>query len=143
MDGCLESLEERAKGRKKEADVGSATEDENDSPFVLMGKCCRTAPSIHQLNPLVRVSTGGEICILECISAGFIRLEPLTDPEGDFPMLPCASHYPTQKRKARSYRSHTCDSVISCESEALDELSEGLICASRKAWFKDKCSAGS
>ena len=82
----------------------------------------------HQLSTPAQVNIGGEIYIFECVSAGFIRLEPSTDPEGDFPMLPHTSHHPTQRRRAGSIVHHICDPVTPCEREALDELSEGLIC---------------
>ena len=110
VDESLESLEERAQVQK-EADTEFATEDKNTSlevpspesvtyvdynnPFAFIGECCGTTQMIHQLSPLAWVSVGGEIYILECVGAGFIRVEPLTDPEGDFPTFPHASHYLT------------------------------------------------
>jgi len=116
VDESLESLEERARERKKEASVGFAAEDENaslevpspesvtyvdyDNPFAFIGECCGTTPIIHQLSPLAWVSVGGEIYILECVGAGFIRVEPLTDPEGDLPTLPHTSHHLTGKPRS-------------------------------------------
>lgn len=108
IDESLESLEERTKERKKEAEVGFVAEDENgslevpsaesvtytdyDNPFAFIGECCGTTSIIHQLSPLAWVSVGGETYILECVGAGFIRVEPLTDPEGDISLwlVPCA-----------------------------------------------------
>ena len=51
------------------------------------GECCGTTPVVHRLSPLARVSDDGEVHILECVRAGFIHVEPLTDPEGKFPHL--------------------------------------------------------
>ena len=117
VDESLESLEERAQ-EQKEADTEFATEDKNtslevpspesvtyvdyDNPFAFIGECCGTTQMIHQLSPLAWVSVGGEIYILECVGAGFIRVEPLTDPEGDFPTLSRASHHLTWKSRVGS-----------------------------------------
>lgn len=103
VDESLESLEERARERMKEADVGFAADDENaslevpspesvtyvdyDNPFAFIGECCGTTPIIHQLSPLAWVSVGGETYILECVGAGFIRVEPLTSSEGEITTL--------------------------------------------------------
>jgi hypothetical protein len=62
-----------------------------DNPFAFIGECCGTTPVVHQLSPLAWVSVGWDTYILECAGAGFIRVEPLTDPEGDFPTLLRAS----------------------------------------------------
>lgn len=100
----MESLQERAQEREKEADVEFAVEDANaslevpspesvtyteyDNPFALIGECCGTTPIIHQLSSLAWVGIGSDIYVLECLGAGFIRVEPLTDPKGDpFPCL--------------------------------------------------------
>jgi len=99
VDEYLESLEERAQEQEKEADVGFAAEDENaplgipspesvtyvdyDDPFAFIGECCGTTPVVQQLSPLAWVSVGGDAYVLECVGAGFIRVEPLTDPEGE------------------------------------------------------------
>ena len=58
-----------------------------DDPFAFVGECCGTAPIIHQLSLLAWVSVGGEVYVLECLGAGFVRVEPLTDPEGEIPHL--------------------------------------------------------
>ena len=57
---------------------------------------------MEQLSPLAWVSVGGEIYIPECVGAGSTRVEPLTDPEGDFPALPRTSRGLTQKPRAGS-----------------------------------------
>lgn len=104
----MEALEERADERKKEPDVGFGADDKNaslevpfpesvtyvdyDNPFAFIGECCGTTPIVHQLSPLAWVSVGGEIYILQCLGSGFIRVEPLIDPEGDFPILPRTLH---------------------------------------------------
>ncbi|KAF9650534.1 P-loop containing nucleoside triphosphate hydrolase protein [Thelephora ganbajun] len=96
-DESLESLEERAQEQTKEVNVGFAVKDANaslevpspesvtyvdyDNPFAFIGECCGTTPIIHQLSPLAWVSVGGETYILECVGAGFIRVQPLKDPE--------------------------------------------------------------
>ena len=103
VDESLESLEERAQEQEKEADVGFAAEDENasldipspesvtyvdyDDPFTFIGECCGTTPVVQQLSPLAWVSVGGETYVLECVGAGFIRVEPLADPEGEISHL--------------------------------------------------------
>ena len=95
----MESLRDRAQEREKGDDVGFAAGDTNtslevpspesvtymdyDNPFALIGECCGTTPIVHQLSPLAWVAVGGDIYILECLGAGFIRVEPLTDPKGD------------------------------------------------------------
>ena len=56
---------------------------------------------MSQLSPLARVSVSGEIYILECVGAGFIRIEPLTDPEGGFPTSLRASHRLIQEPRAK------------------------------------------
>lgn len=61
----------------------SVTYVDYDNPFALIGECCGTTPIIYQLSPLAWVGVGGDIYILECLGPGFIRVEPLTDPEGD------------------------------------------------------------
>jgi len=58
-----------------------------DDPFAFIGECCGTIPAVQQLSPLAWVSVGGETYVLECVGAGFIRVEPSTDPEGDIPYL--------------------------------------------------------
>ena len=104
----METLEERADERKKEPDVGFGADDKNaslevpfpesvtyvdyDNPFAFIGECCGTTPIVHQLSPLAWVNVGGEIYILQCLGSGFIRVEPLIDPEGDFPILPRTLH---------------------------------------------------
>ena len=45
--------------------------------------------------------------MLECVGIKFIRVEPLTNPEGDFPILPRTSHRLTQKLRTRSQVSRT------------------------------------
>jgi len=82
--------------------LGSMTYAGYDDPFAFIGECCGTTPIVHQLSPLAWVSVGEGVYILECVGAGFIRVEPLTDPEGDFPALPCASHGLTPKPRTRS-----------------------------------------
>lgn len=87
----MESLERRAKKVSLEVpslEVSSpeaVTYVDYDNPFAFIEECCGTTPVIHKLSPLAWVSVGGEIHILECLGAGFIRVEPLTDPEGDLP----------------------------------------------------------
>jgi len=99
VDESMESLEELAQEQEKEADVGFAAEDEHaspdipspesvtyvdyDDPFAFIGECCGTTPVVQQLSLLAWVSVGGETYVLECVGAGFIRVEPLTDPEGE------------------------------------------------------------
>jgi len=80
----------------------SVTYADDDDPFAFIGECCGTTPIIHQQSPLTWVSVGGEIYVLECVGAGFIRVELLTDPEGDFPALPRASRGLTQKPRTGS-----------------------------------------
>lgn len=108
VDEPLEALEERAQERRKELDVGFASKGENtspevpppesvtyvdyDNPFAFIGESCGTTPIVHRLSPLAWVSVGGEIHILECVGAGFIRVEPLTDPDGEF-LHPAEPHY--------------------------------------------------
>ena len=91
--------------------MGFATEDESyslevpypesvtyvdyENPFAFIGECCGTTPIIHQISPLSWVSVGGGIYVLECIGAGFIRVEPLTDLESDCPTLSRAPHHLT------------------------------------------------
>ena len=98
----MEFLEERAKEQK------FATQDENalldvpspesvtyvdyDNPFAFIGESCGTTPIIHRLSPLAWVSVGGEIYVLECVGAGFIRVEPLMNPKGDPSISPHVSH---------------------------------------------------
>ena len=81
--------------------MGFAAEDENaslvipppesvtyvdyDNPFAFIGESCGTTPVVQQLSPLAWVSVGGEVYVLECVGAGFIRVEPLPDPEGEIP----------------------------------------------------------
>lgn len=62
----------------------SVTYADYDNPFAFIEECCGTTPIVHQLSPLAWVSVGGDIHILECVGAGFIRVEPSTDPEGEF-----------------------------------------------------------
>lgn len=99
VDEPLESLRERTSEQKR----ASAAEDANSSlevpspnsvtytdygnPFAFIGECCGTTPIIHRLSPLAWVNVGGDIYLLECLGAGFIRIEPLTDPEGDPPLV--------------------------------------------------------
>jgi len=78
----------------------SVTYVDYDNPFAFIGECRRTTPIVHQLSPLAWVSVGRDIYILECFDAGFIRVEPLKDPEGDSLALPRASHRLTPKPRA-------------------------------------------
>jgi len=80
----------------------SVTYADYDDPFALVRECCGTTPIIHQLSPLVWVSVSKGIYVLECVGAGFIRVEPLKDTEGGFPALPCASRGLPQKPRAGS-----------------------------------------
>ena len=80
----------------------SVTYADYDDPFAFIGECCGTTPIVHQLSPLAWVSVGEGTYILECVGAGFIRVEPLTDPEGDFPALPRASRGLTRKSRTGS-----------------------------------------
>ena len=57
---------------------------------------------IHQLSPLSWVGVCGEIYVIECVGAGFIRIELLTDSEGDFLPLSRALNRLTQKPRAGS-----------------------------------------
>ena len=104
-----ESLEGRAQERKKEAGIGLAVESTSlevpppesvtfmdfDNPFAFIKECCGTTPIIHQLSSLAWVGVGGDVYILECLGAGFIRVEPLTDPKGDSTILSLTLHHPT------------------------------------------------
>lgn len=54
-----------------------------DNPLAFVGECCGTTSVVCQLSSLVWVSVGGEIYILEYAGTEFIRIESLTDPEGD------------------------------------------------------------
>ena len=83
--------------------MGFAAEDENappeipspesvtyvdyDNPFAFISECCGTTLAVQQLSPLAWVGVGGEVYVLECVGAGFIRVEPLTDPEGEISHL--------------------------------------------------------
>ena len=94
----MESLRERAQ-EQKGVDIESTTGNANtplevpppvsmtyadyDNPFAFIGECCGTTPIIHQLSPLAWVSVGEESYILECLGTGFIRVQPLSDREGD------------------------------------------------------------
>ena len=98
VDESLESLRERAQEQENAATEEPIAGDANDplevpspesvtyvdydNPFAFIGDCCGTTQIIHKLSPLAWVSVGGEIYILECLGAGFIRVEPLMDPEG-------------------------------------------------------------
>jgi hypothetical protein len=106
VDESLESLRERAQEREKGADVGSVaspslevpspesvTYVDYDNPFAFIGESCGTAPIVHRLSPLAWVSVGREIYILECLGAGFIRVDPSTDPEGDSSTLSHTSRH--------------------------------------------------
>jgi len=66
----------------------SVTYVDYDNPFAFVGECRKAIPIVHQLSPLAWVSVGRDIHILECFGAGFIRVEPLKDPEGDSPPFP-------------------------------------------------------
>jgi ATP-dependent helicase IRC3 len=97
-DEPLESLRERAQEQNKGTDLESVPEEADispdipppesvtyvdyDNPFALIGESCGTTPFIHQLSSLAWVGVGGDIYVLECLGAGFIRVEPLTDPNG-------------------------------------------------------------
>lgn len=102
----LESLRERSRELEMGAEDAntsldvpspeSVTYTDYENPFALIGEHCGVAPIIHRLSSLAWVGVGGGIYILECISAGFIRVEPLTDPEGDSSPFPCALSCLTQ-----------------------------------------------
>jgi len=124
----------------------SVTYVEYDNPFAFVGECCGTTPVVQQLSPLAWVSVGGGVYVLECVGAGFIRVEPLKDPEGEIPHnfstiaqinLETQSQKPSSKciisrlrgigsQPGRSISHHTCDPVTFCERKALNRLSEGL-----------------
>ena len=53
----LKFLEERAKGRKKEAGVGFVVENENDNPLTLIGEFCEIAVSVTQAVSEKKVSS--------------------------------------------------------------------------------------
>ena len=61
---------------------------------------------VHQPNPSAWVNAGGEVHTLECVGAGFIRIELLTDPEGELlpPSRASPSNPKTQSQKSGSRR---------------------------------------
>lgn len=89
IDESLESLQSKKgtviKFPAEDVEVPSpesVTYVDYDNPFALIGEFSGATLIIHQLSPLAWVCVGSDIYILECLSAGFIRVEPLTDPEG-------------------------------------------------------------
>lgn len=170
-DESLESLRERANAGFPVKDANtplgvpspeSVTYVDYEDPFALIGENCGTTPVIQQLSPLAWVGVGSDFYVLECLGAGFIRVEPLIDPKGDpnlFPNLEPSNlkiksrtqsskhiipllRWIRPQRRRLSVR-HTCVPVASCKRTASNKLSEAPICTQRKMWLEVQGFSGS